>query len=172
MTREEILKKSNIITSKIMELDKYKSSTNIMTFLSFDSEYSTYGLIEKSIDLGKNISVPITDPRSKTISPSIIKSLDELELGHYNILTPSKEYIRPIDKNQIELIIVPAIVYDKFGYRIGYGGGYYDRFFSDLDKSILRLGVAFDFQVVEKLPTDAYDLPVGMIITDKTIHYI
>ena len=99
------------------------------------------------------------------MKPSQLLSFDELEPGYYGILTPKKEFIRYIDPKEIDLIIVPGAAFDRQGYRVGFGGGYYDRFLTDLN--CMKISIAFGLQIVDKVPREGHDLPVDMIITEK-----
>lgn len=159
---------SNIITEKILGSYLYKKSNTIMTFISFSNEVNTHNLIKESISNKKRIIVPITFPKTKEIRPSEISNFDELEIGFYNILTPKKEFVRLINPMEIELTIVPGLAFDRNGYRIGYGGGYYDRFLS-LYPDIIKIGIAFDLQIVDSLPREEFDIPVDFIVTEKEI---
>jgi len=104
------------------------------------------------------------------MKPSIIKNFDELEPGYYNILTPKQEFIRYIDPSEIDLVIVPGAVFDREGYRVGYGGGYYDKFLSSkIRKDISKIAIAFDLQIVDKVPREEHDISVDYIITEKEI---
>ena len=73
-----------------------------------------------------------------------------------------------MDPSEVDLIIVPGVAFDKCGYRIGYGGGYYDRFLSNLDH-VTKISLAFNMQLIDKIPTDHFDIPVNYIITEKEI---
>lgn len=160
---------SNIILNTIVNSLYYKNAKTIMTFISFMDEVDTHEFIKKSIEDGKDIVVPITIPETKELKLSLVKDFKELEPGYYNILTPKEEYIRYIDPELVDLIIVPGVVFDRDGYRIGYGGGYYDRFLSKIDKNVPKIAIAFDLQVIDKVPREYYDIPVDYIFTEKEI---
>lgn len=168
LSNNEIINKSNAISKHLYNTIYYKNSNFIMTYINFRKEVITKGIIQNSIKKGKDIGVPITVPNNRKLIVSKLKDFDkELELGHYNILTPKKEYIREVDPSTIDLVLVPGAAFDKRGYRIGYGGGYYDRFFTTLDKDTIKIGLAFQLQIIDKVPNDQYDLPVDYIITEN-----
>lgn len=171
LTEKNIEDYSKIIEDKLFLMDVYKRAKIIMCFISFSDEINTHDLIKAAINQGKTVVVPITIPETKELKISELRDFSELEPGFYNILTPKKEYLRFIDPNTIDLILTPGVVFDRNGYRIGYGGGYYDRFFSKLDKDIPKIGLSFDLQIVDKVPTDKYDIPVDIILTEKEIIY-
>ncbi|MGO1469631.1 MAG: 5-formyltetrahydrofolate cyclo-ligase [Tissierella sp.] len=180
LIREKMLKKrkklskesrdihSQIIMDKLLSSSYYANSKTIMCFISFSDEVNTHNFIKKAIDDGKRIVVPITFPENKELKPSILKDFKELEPGFYNILTPKEEFKRFIDPQEIDLVIVPGVAFKKDGYRVGYGGGYYDRFLSKIQNTP-TIAIGFDIQVVEDLPIDSFDIPVDYIYTEKNI---
>jgi 5-formyltetrahydrofolate cyclo-ligase len=159
---------SNIIIDKLYKSSIYSNANVIMTFISFGHEVDTHGFIKNSIANGKRLLVPVTFPKTNEIKPSEIYEFDELETGFYNILTPKKEFIRFINPHDIDLAIVPGVAFDRNGYRIGYGGGYYDRFLSQYP-DIIKIGVCFDLQVIDSIPKVDFDIPVDIIFTEKDI---
>ena len=93
----------------------------------------------------------------------MINSLKELKKGNYGILEPDNDKL--VNKKDIDLLIVPIVSYDKDHNRLGYGGGYYDRYLKDYEGKVI--GLAFTFQQVEKLPVERFDLPIKTIIDEK-----
>lgn len=178
--RENILKKrknlneeeravySNEIANKLFSSSYYKEAKTIMCFISFSDEVDTHEFIKQAIEDGKKIVVPITFPKTHELKPSLLKDFNELEPGFYNILTPKKEFKRFIEPKDIDLVITPGVAFRKDGYRVGYGGGYYDRFLSKIPDTP-TIAIAFDIQIVEDLPIDSYDIPVDYIYTEKNI---
>lgn len=159
---------SNKIIESVINSNFYKNAKTIMTFISFGDEVDTQNFIKYAIRDNKNIVVPITIPETKELKVSKVNNFNELEEGFYNILTPKEEFIRYMDPNEIDLILVPGVTFDRDGYRVGYGGGYYDRFLSKLDK-VITIGIAFDLQVTNKVPRESFDIPVDYIYTEKEI---
>ncbi len=169
LSTETIIKYSDIIAYKLYKMDFYKEANTIMSFISFDSEVNTHEIIKNSLKQGKSIVVPVTIPETKEMKVSHVLDFSELEIGYYNILTPKKEYLRFVSPNNIDLILVPGVTFDRNGYRVGYGGGYYDRFFSKLNKEVTKIGLAYDLQITDEVPRDSFDIPVDLIITEKEI---
>lgn len=170
MSNEERMEKSKKIQENLFNLEEYKKSNFIFTFISTDEEVDTHNIIRYSIDKGKRVGVPITIPEGRKLLVSEIYDFDkELEIGFYNILSPKKEFIREVPPSVIDLVIVPGLVFSRAGYRIGYGGGYYDRFLSNLD--VLKVGVCFHMQLTDQVPIGKYDIPVDIIVTDEEIIY-
>lgn len=169
ISQDERIKKSNEIKKRLFETEHYKNANFIFTFVSTDEEIDTHDIIRESLKKGKRIGVPITLPKEKKLVVSEIKDLDnELEMGFYGILTPKKEYIREISPEEIDVVLVPGLIFREDGFRIGYGGGYYDRFLRDA-KSVVKIGLCYEMQIYEDIPVDIYDIPVDYIITEKRI---
>lgn len=169
LSQENINHFSEIIANKLYEMKTYKEAKTIMSFISFGDEVDTHEVIKNSLNHGKTIVVPITIPEPRELKVSQLKDFSELEIGFYNILTPKKEFIRFVDPNTIDLILMPGVLFARNGYRIGYGGGYYDRFLSKLEQDPAKIALAFDLQITDTVPTDSFDIPVDMIITEKEI---
>lgn len=162
------LSKSESISEKLYNLKLYKQSNFIFSFISFKDEVHTHDIIKKSLEIGKRIGVPITIPNTRIMKVSELMDFDkELNLGFYNILAPKEEYERIISPEIIDLVLVPGLAFDRRGYRVGYGGGYYDTFFSNMKRSTIKIGICFDMQLIAKAPVGYYDIPVDYILTEN-----
>lgn len=170
MNTDDIKEKNKLIKERLYDSGIYKNSKFIMAYIDFRNEVETKEIIKYSLKLSKRIGVPISIPKTRELIISELFDFDkELENGVYNILTPKKEFIREISPKEIDLVLVPAVAFDRKGYRIGYGGGYYDRFFEKLDSHTIKLGLAFDIQIIPEVPAGKYDLPVDYVITNKEL---
>lgn len=165
MPKEERDLKGNKIIESFKNSDFYKNAEMIMIYISFGTEIHNHEFIKDALAEGKKIVVPVTFHTPRMMKPSQIYSFDELEPGYYNILSPKEDSIRYVDKSQVDIIIVPGAVFDKEGYRIGYGGGYYDRFLADVE--IPKISFAFEMQLTDVVPKDDFDVPVDYIFTEE-----
>ena len=164
LTKEEIIDKSKKIRNNLFNLEQYKKSKTIMFFVSFNNEVNTHDMIKEAL---KNKTVVVPKVWHKEIEPSVIIDFDNLlPSDKFGILEPI-ETMKIAYKN-IDLVLVPGIVFDKNGHRIGYGFGYYDKFLKKVSKAI-KIGVAFDFQVVDRIPIEMHDVSVDLIVTEKGI---
>ncbi|MCX7658787.1 MAG: 5-formyltetrahydrofolate cyclo-ligase, partial [Oscillospiraceae bacterium] len=122
---------------------------------------------------GKRIAVPLVESAAgyqKMISPCEIKDVEaELAKGCYGILEPVKELARRVPPENLDMVIVPGVAFDLKKNRIGYGGGYYDRFLKKMRFNCLKVGIAFEFQIVPEIPASENDVPVDIIVTEKRI---
>lgn len=164
LPKEEVISKSRSIEEKLFGLDSYKKSKTAMLFVSFNREVNTHDMIKKSFGK-KNVVIPKV--MQQEIEPSIIIDFDNLiPAGKFGILEPIE--IMKIAYKNIDLVLVPGIAFDSEGHRIGYGFGYYDKFLKKVPKAV-KIGLAFDFQIVDKIPKEEHDVPVDFIITEKRI---
>lgn len=161
---EERKNKSLKIKGILFSLPEFIKAKVVMFYLSFNGEVETFDMIRSALKLGKTVAVPVT---KKEIIPSVVSDLDkELACGLYGIKEPKKIYLRPIDFDLLDLVIVPGVAFDNKGNRLGRGKGYYDRFLKKLPSQTHTVGLAFDFQVVDTLlpNLEKHDLPVKRII--------
>lgn len=161
---------SDIITEKLLQLDCIKNAKTIMLYLDFNNEVSTDNLINHLIDLGKIVASPITLKEERKLIPTQITNLKEgIKYGAYNIREPKPEFSPSIDIKDLDVVIVPAVAYDKNCYRLGYGGGFYDRFLENLREDAVTVGIAFDLQIFNEVPKEPHDAQLDYIVTESTI---
>jgi len=170
LTDEEIAAKSATIAEKLFQLPAFERAEAIMYFVSFGSEVDTRPMVEETIRRGKIALAPKAVPQSRELIPSRILDWEsDLMPGYYNIPEPRAGALRPYDPEQIGLLIVPGVAFDLKGNRLGYGGGYYDRFFSLLKPGTPLVALVFDLQIVPAVPIEEWDRRVDCIITDHRL---
>lgn len=154
--------KSRIICEKFLSLDQFKKSDTVMIYINFRSEVETLSAASEILSGGRRLIVPKCNTETNEILPCEIRSLDELSAGSYGILEPTAENI--CNKSEIDLAVLPALAFDKDGFRLGYGGGYYDRFLKDFDG--ISVGLCFSECLTEKLPRGEFDICADLVLTD------
>ena len=166
---EEKLRLSERMAESLFIMPEYKVAENILTYVSFGSEINTNPIIKDALQRGKYVGVPRID--QKTMNFYQIQDLEELSHGFYGILEPDDTHIEMFEPKSA-LVIVPGLVFDRNMNRIGYGGGYYDRFLSrPFAQNYLKIAFAFEFQVMDELPfVDPYDVPLDKIITESHVY--
>jgi 5-formyltetrahydrofolate cyclo-ligase len=170
LTSEEIKNKSHQIFLNLLKSEEYINFPNIMFYVATRSEVQTEEMIKVSIKMGKKIFIPIILTDCIDLAPSRLFDFDrELEKGKKGIFEPKQEYRRLFPPEDIDLIILPGIAFDIRGNRIGRGCGYYDNFLRKICPSAKIIALAFEIQIVKKIPTDTNDIPVHKIITEKRI---
>jgi len=155
--------KSKLIERKLLEEEEFIKAKGIMFYLAFDGEVKTESMINKARDLGKEICVPLCDSKEKILDPCFLDSDTVLETGAYGTLEPKAQINFPYEK--LDLVIVPALAFDKKGNRLGRGKGYYDRFLKRAPEHTYSIGLAFDFQILPTLPVEENDLPVDKVLS-------
>lgn len=161
LTKEFITEASDSIQSTILALDCVRSAKTVMMYMSAFNEPKTDKLLNTLSGEGKRIAVPISNADDYTITPSLIT--DGFIRGEYGIAEP--ETVSPVDVSEIDVAIIPAIAFDKRGMRLGFGKGYYDKFLAEFKG--VKIGVGYEFQVLDALPVSAHDIGMDIIITEK-----
>lgn len=170
LSGEEIREYSRQIARRLYGLPEYRESRVIMFFLSFRSEVDTRSMVEESLARGKEVLVPKALPDSRELIASrLLDCREDLAPGAYGIPEPKESALRVVDPLQIDLLIVPGVAFSEDGRRLGYGGGYYDRFFGRLRPEVPLLALAFELQIVPEVPVQPWDRPVDLIVTEKRV---
>ena len=158
------LKKSFSVKEKLFKLVEFINARTILFYLSMSEEVETWRMIEKAIVLGKNVATPFLTRSGTQLIPAALTDCSvSVQTGPYAICQP--RHLRPLPIRMIDLIIVPALAFDKKGNRIGRGKGYYDRFLHSLPRTIPTVGLAFDFQVFDRLSCiEPSDFPVDKVL--------
>ena len=160
------LHKSRLVKDKLFNLAEFKKAEYVMFYIAKNNEVQTDFMIAEAKTIGKKIVVPVTLKKEKRIIASLVEDFEkELTLGPYGISQPQNKYIREISSEKIDLVVVPGLAFDQRGNRLGRGGGYYDKFLASLPARIPRIGLAFDFQVLNDLPFLSHDVSVTKVIS-------
>jgi 5-formyltetrahydrofolate cyclo-ligase len=169
LSADERFEKSAEIASRLVKLPEIIKAESIFTYVSFRSEVDTHRIIDSFLVKGKVVSVPLSDMKKKVINPFIIKSLEnDLVPGVFGILEPDLGKIDPVIADKIDIVIMPGAAFSENGCRIGYGGGFYDRFLQQ--RNITSYALAFDFQLVDEVPFDPeFDVKVDYIVTERRV---
>ncbi|MBW6410463.1 5-formyltetrahydrofolate cyclo-ligase [Clostridium weizhouense] len=160
------IKFDKIIYNKFLQSKFYLQSKNIFIYVSYNSEIDTKNIIKKALEDKKNIYVPRTNYKTKVMEAVKILSLENLIEDKYGILEPTEDESAE-NPNKFDLIIMPGVAFDKYGGRMGYGAGYYDRYLEKISKPLNKVALAYNFQVINKVPTDIHDIPIEYIITER-----
>ncbi|MFC1480457.1 5-formyltetrahydrofolate cyclo-ligase [Candidatus Omnitrophota bacterium] len=162
--REE---RSREIQQKLLSSEEFRASSTVMTYVSLPTEVATDYFNKEALRQGKRVAVPYVDTNNQTIIASELTAIECLEKGPFGIYHPKDGLAKKIPLKEIDLIVIPAIAYDKKNMRLGRGKGYYDRFLENKElSSTTTIGLAFHFQVAETLPACPHDRPVSRVITD------
>lgn len=171
--KNTLLQYSESIAARLEQMRCIAEAENIMCFVSFGSEVHTHAIIKKWLLEGKNVCVPCIENISmgtRCMHAVRIRDFNELKkCGSYGILEPPLLRHNIADPESFDVIIVPGCVYDVNKNRMGYGGGFYDKYLAVTSRNCIKIGVCYDFQVIDQIPHDAHDIPLDSLVTEKRI---
>jgi 5-formyltetrahydrofolate cyclo-ligase len=155
-------KKSTAIINRLKAQEIFQKAQNIHCYVSTEFEVNTHELIKSLIKKKNYVIVPYIEHGLKS---SYLVNWDDLAIGTFGILEP--EIKKNVNNEEIDIIIIPGIAFDVKGYRLGRGKGYYDRFL--LKMKAKKIALAFEYQLLPKIPHDKHDIRMDYIITEKRV---
>jgi len=163
-------RKSRLVEDNLWQLDEISRAATLFIYVHFRSEVETLALIRHCITKGKRVAVPLTDVDHSRLVPYVIHDPDQdLQPGYCQIPEPIIRKLTPLDPGMIDTVVLPGSVFDEQGGRLGYGGGYYDRFLTHDAPRARRVGIAFEQQIVKKVPLMAHDQRLHILVTEERI---
>jgi len=169
MNRKEHGHLSSEIKNLFISTNEFQNAKTIGITISRFPEVNTRPIIEAAWSMGKQVAVPKCIKRTREMDFRLITSYSDLETIYMDLLEPIVAKTQSIKKEDINLQVVPGVLYSAEGYRIGFGGGYYDRYLTDFGGHTMSL--AFKGQTNHKIPVEEHDIPVEQIITENAIHH-
>ena len=162
---EERLIKSLSIKDKLFANDDFQNAKTVLFYASFDGEVNTFNMIKEAREYGKRVALSRVNANSKDIIPILWNEAEDLETDPFGIQQPSDKKINRLEFDDLDVIIVPGVAFDKDNHRLGRGAGYYDRFLSRVSSNVPSIGLAFDFQCVDSIPQlSDHDIPVSCVV--------
>jgi len=162
MTSEQIEQASQRLAQRLFATEAYQNAQSIYGYLSYNQEVRTEGILKQALIDGKRVAVPkVFGDEMKFLW------LDNLSLvapGYYDIPEPIAN--EPIADDELALVLMPGLAFDPMGHRLGYGGGFYDRYLAEHHDHKL-VALCYDFQMFDHLETESHDIPVDLVIADK-----
>ena len=158
-----------ILFDKIISLKEFCESSIVLVYYPINDEINTIPIIEYALSNGKRVALPISSTVDHTLTFRFISSLKELKCGAYSIPEPSEDSEMFNDGNNT-LCIVPGLIFDRLGHRLGYGKGFYDRFLSGFNG--ITVGLCYSGFLLDRLPTDENDRAVDIILSDTEEVYL
>ena len=155
------------IMDKFLRLPCFNSAKCVLLYASKRGEVHTDGIIQSALSLGKKVALPVTIKEGHVLELYEIKGIDELSEGAFGILEPARNQERRVQPEEVELVVVPGVSFDRRGHRLGYGMGYYDSLLKKVKGC--KVGLAYDMQMVEHVPDEPHDVAVDMVVTQSEI---
>ncbi len=140
-----------------------------MLYMPLASEIDVTAIALRCFQTNCNVCVPKVNWQRRDMIAVEVNSIDDrnMDTDEHGIRTPKE--CRPIPPSMIDLIVTPGLAFDARGHRLGRGGGFYDRFLVRVRNSAVRVGIAFDFQIIDEVPVDEQDASVDIIVTDRRV---
>lgn len=172
MPREEKKRRDDAICAAAASLVSFRYAEYVLLYAAMENEIDVFKLAETALAKGKKVAFPISDKETHTMVYRFVSSLDELAVGTYGILEPPQGNPAYDPETAVggAVCFVPGLVYDKAGYRLGYGKGFYDRYLSRFQGC--SIGVIYSDYILPTVPRGRYDLSVNILLTEKGVKMI
>jgi 5-formyltetrahydrofolate cyclo-ligase len=167
MPKSSYEKRSSLIAQNVRKLKEWEEAKLIAITISNFPEVDTRRIIENAWMDGKKVAVPKCEPKSKTMHFRKLESFEQLERVFFGLWEPILDKTELVEDTDIDLMFVPGLAFNRKGYRLGFGGGYYDRYLSKY--SGITVSLAFSDQLLDNIPVESHDLPVDKIITPNEV---
>lgn len=161
-----VKQQSQTIRGELLAELKKLAPTNVLVYLSFDNEVETFGLVSGIMDNQINVFVPRYFEDTGDWRLVKLENLDDLEKGPFGIPQPKSS--EAVTSDSVDVAIIPGVAFDKKGVRLGYGKGIFDKLLAK--STAFKIGAAYDFQIVEKLPREKHDLVMDLVVTEKRVY--
>lgn len=151
------------VEERLFALPALRRARTVLVFDAFGSEVPTEELVRGLMEQGKRVLLPVVQGRDMFAAE--LRPGDPLVPTSYGPREPAQR--TPVDPAEVDVVVVPGLAFDRKGYRVGYGAGYYDRYLARLPERALRVGIGFHLQLVEGVPRRAGDEPLDVVVTDR-----
>ena len=167
LSSREVHARSERIIARLTGHEVYRRAGCLASYVSIANEVDTLILIDLALDSGKRVAVPVVKP-NRTLIHREVRSRAELTPSSFGLLEPLCEVGAVVPPDAFDVVLVPGLAFDHAGNRVGFGAGYYDRFL--LRAPAFKIGLAYDFQLFDRLPAGPRDIPMDLIVTESGIH--
>ena len=170
LDRGQVEASGQAILERVLSLEAYRRAKLVHTYVSSkENEVDTRALICACFAHGKRVAVPVVMPGTKTLAHALIDGLDQLVVGPWGLAQPDPAVVTWLPAAaRIDLVVVPGLAFDRRGHRIGWGGGYYDRFLAQVQT--VKIGLCYDALVLDCIPGEPHDVPVDLVVAATAIY--
>ena len=170
LSAEQVAAGSRAVLQRVLELEEYVRARLVHTYVSSkDNEVDSCELIRLSAAGGKGVVIPVVHKGSRLLRHARIAGLEQLELSSWGLYRPPADHRDWIeDLEEIDLVIVPGIAFDAQGRRVGFGGGFYDRFLSRVQA--VKIGLTYDCLLVDEVPVEPHDVAMDIVVTEGAVY--
>ena len=163
---EEYFRKSDAgILDNLLRMPEYRNARTIFVYWSMDREVDTHAIISEALASGKTVTLPVSYTGGVMVARAI-ESTEDLVPGKFGIPAP-RDGLRDVERDEIDLMLVPAVAFDEEGRRLGRGGGYYDRYLNGYEGA--TVGLAREKLLCSAVPTEEHDMRVRFVVTEERV---
>lgn len=167
MSQGEVQTKSEVICRSLISSELFREAKIISLYSPIKREVRTENIFTAAKSEGKKVGFPVSNSDNTEITYYEVGDMSELFKGTYGIMEPSTDTKKMIKASDIDLIIIPGVAFDERGFRIGYGGGYFDRLLEKDNVKAITTALAFDAQMVPRIPEESHDMRINFIFTES-----
>ena len=160
---DERARRARLIEDRLLGLSEFRAAGMVLLFYSFGSEVTTTAIAEHILAEGKRLFLPYLTPQG--MEAAEVLPGDPLLPSGYGPREPSRRH--PLDPAEVDLVVTPGLAFDRRGFRLGYGGGHYDRYLSRLRPETTRIGLAYSAQLIDRVPEESSDQKLHLVVTDS-----
>jgi 5-formyltetrahydrofolate cyclo-ligase len=164
-------RRSSLVQHNLLDSSPYAAAACVMLYAAKDNEVANGRIFAHAIASGRRVFYPRMVAKSDDLSLVRVDRLAQLQPGRHGILEPTGAEIARYADLERALICVPGVAFGLAGQRLGRGGGYYDRLIAALAPQTVTVGLAYSFQVLDRLPESPHDRRLGLIVTESTVHW-
>ncbi len=160
---------SRSIQLRALALECYRCATAVLLYAAVDNEVTTDLIRDEALAAGRSVFYPIADPAARTLDFRAVHSSTDLRPGHFGIPEPqgAERFVPP--QSAAAIVFVPGLAFSASGQRLGRGGGFYDRFLASTGPGVTAVGLAYSFQVMERLPQEPWDQRLAYVVTERAV---
>jgi 5-formyltetrahydrofolate cyclo-ligase len=162
ISQEERVASAERVTSRLFDVPALQTARTVLSFSSFGSEVPTEGIVRRLRDEGRRVLLPFVE--GQDMEAAEVPAGDPLVATDYGPMEPTERLA--VHPSEVDVVLVPALAFDRLGYRVGYGGGLYDRYLVRLGPRAVRVGIAFHAQLLPAVPHGVEDEPVDVVVTE------
>lgn len=167
LTADQRAEWSTASCARLIRSVAFARASRVMLYMPMRSEVDVISVALEAFRLGKSVCVPRVDGPRKTMNAVEITSFDDESMDSDSLGVRAPKVGQEIPHEEIDLVIVPGVAFDMHGFRLGRGGGYYDRYLARFSRNTATIGVCFDIQFVEEIPTEPTDIAVHAVVSDR-----
>ena len=168
LSAADVCARSAAIWERLSVMREFAGATRLLSYVSKESEVDTHGLIRQLLAMGRQVCVPHFEPDRQQYIASELRDFDaDLAVGKFGILEPKPGAIRRAAVDHLDTVLVPGLAFDETGNRLGRGRGYFDRLLREVGG--VKIALAFDFQILTEVPTEAHDARMDFVVTETRV---